>query len=113
MTKASAVHKIAGSGFNPTLARALPLSMRSARFGKDIAITQHARERMREREIDEATLFDTIETGELKRVEGAHCFIFKHHRARRDNLVCAAVVVDETRLIVKTVMIRWKLRGTA
>lgn len=85
--------------------------MRSTRFGKDVAITVHAHERMRERDIDEATLLDTIETGVLQRIEGDHAFVFKHHPSRRDNLVCAAVV-DEDRLIVKTVMIHWRLRGT-
>ena len=86
--------------------------MRSACFGKEVVITEHARQRMREREVEEGTLLDTIETGELRRIDEVHCFIFKHHAARRDNLVCAAAV-DEARLIVKTVMIRWKLRGTA
>jgi len=85
--------------------------MRSTRFGKDVVITDHAHERMRERDIDAAMLLDTIETGTLQRAEGIHAFVFKHHPSRRDNLVCAAVV-DADRLIVTTVMIHWRLRGT-
>ena len=39
--------------------------MHSARFGKDVIVTDHAKERMAERNIDEAELSDLIETGDI------------------------------------------------
>jgi Domain of unknown function (DUF4258) len=84
--------------------------MWSVRFGKYIAITDHARIRMVERGLDDAVLLDLVETGSLKHVGGQHLFIFKPLPGRHDNLVCAAAV-NESALVIKTVMINWTLRG--
>jgi hypothetical protein len=81
----------------------------SRRFKKGIIVTNHARERMLERDIDESVLLDLIETGELRLADEQHLFIFRSIPARRDNLVCAALV-DEDALVVKTVMVNWTLR---
>ena len=81
----------------------------SIRFIKDVIVTNHARERMTERGIDDATLLDLIETGEIKRVDKEHLFIFKRIEGRRDNLVCAAAV-EEAHLVIKTVLVNWTLR---
>jgi uncharacterized protein YuzE len=59
---------------------------------------------MMERRIDEAMLSALIETGEIKRTEGEHLFIFKYFPSRRDNLVCAAAVEEES-LVIKTVLV--------
>jgi hypothetical protein len=83
--------------------------MHSARFGKAVVITDHARARMAERGIDETMLSDLIETGDLKRIDDQHLFVHKHFAARHDNLVCAAAVEEEF-LVIKTVMVNWTLR---
>lgn len=84
--------------------------MYSQRFAKEIVVTAHARSRMKERGIDEATLAALLETGGLKRVDGVRLFIFKHFPGRHDNLVSAAAV-DDAALVIKTVMVNWTLRG--
>ena len=84
--------------------------MYSARFGKDVIVTDHAKDRMAERNIDEARLSDLIETGDIHRADVAHVFIHKHFPDRHDNLMCAAAV-EEDHLVIKTVMIDWTLRG--
>jgi len=54
--------------------------MYSKRFGKAIIVTNHARARMAERNVDELAL------------------------------VCAAAV-EESQLVIKTVMVNWVFRG--
>ncbi|MDP2829707.1 MAG: hypothetical protein Q8O37_14015 [Sulfuricellaceae bacterium] len=62
--------------------------------------------------IDDATLEDVIEEGELKRRDELNLWVFKHIHGRADNLICAAVV-EETSVMVKTVMINWELEDEA
>lgn len=83
--------------------------MYSRRFAKQVVVTDHARLRMKERAIDDAMLAELVETGDLKRMEGEHLFIFKHFPGRHDNLVCAAAV-EEDHLVIKTIMVGWSLR---
>jgi hypothetical protein len=47
---------------------------------------------MARREIDMAVLQVLVETGEIKRRDASHLWIFKRIENRTDNLVCAAVV---------------------
>ena len=75
----------------------------SPRFKKAIHVTEHAKKRMIERSIDDQLLFNLIETGELKFKDSKHGWIAKFYENRNDNLICAAVVIDQT-VIVKTVM---------
>lgn len=56
-----------------------------------------------ERGIDEARLFDLIETGETRHKDAVRLWIVKHYGDRNDNLLCAAVVL-ESALVVKTLM---------
>lgn len=83
--------------------------MYSRRFGKVVVVTNHARARMVERNVDDMTLLDVIETGRAQRVDEQRLFLYKRIGGRRDNLVCAAAV-EEMRLVVKTVMVNWRLR---
>lgn len=83
--------------------------MYSRRFGKVVVVTNHARARMVERNVDDLTLLDVIESGRAKRVDEQRLFLYKHIAGRRDNLVCAAAV-EEMQLVVKTVMVNWRLR---
>ena len=83
--------------------------MYSKRFGKDVVVTDHARKRMSERNIDASILNGLIETWSIRRMDLEHLFIYKQYPDRHDNLMCAAAV-EEDHLVIKTVMIRWTLR---
>ena len=77
--------------------------MYAQRFGLEVYITRHARERMLQRHISEALLSVLLETGQTRYKDDTHLWIAKIVAGRSDNLICAAVVLED-RLIVKTVM---------
>jgi hypothetical protein len=77
--------------------------MFSVRFNREVQITDHARERMVARSIDEIRLLDLIETGETKYKDDVRLWIFKSYEDRDDNLICAAAVVESV-LVIKTIM---------
>lgn len=77
--------------------------MYSKRFKRDVHITRHARERMQQRGLNEAQLSELLETGDTRFKDDTRLWIAKAFAQRTDNLVCAAVVL-ENQLIVKTVM---------
>lgn len=81
--------------------------MFSLRFQLTVVVTPHARKRMLERELTDAQLLDIIETGVDKDAGAGHHWLFKHLDGRNDNLLCAAVVLDNA-LVVKTVMHHWE-----
>lgn len=74
-----------------------------------MVVTDHAHARMREREISEPGLADLVETGDIRYSNERHLFIYKHLSGQHDNLVCAAASVEDA-LVIKTVMINWRLR---
>jgi len=80
----------------------------SQRFGRNIRLTHHVRDRMKKRGVSEAMLLDLIETGELRHASASDFWIFKHYNDRKDNLVCTAVLLAQA-VIVKTVMVDWRL----
>lgn len=80
---------------------ALPLF--SQRFQREVCITRHARERLRERSISEVLLLEVIDTGEARYKDETHLWAFKSFPERDDDLLCAVLVLED-RLIVKTVM---------
>jgi len=84
----------------------------SKRFGKNVWVTNHARESMQRRSIDAATLERVIEEGEIKRRDEVNLWIFTHIQERADNLICAAVV-EQAAVVVKTVMVNWELEDGA
>jgi len=63
---------------------------------------------MLERQVSQAELIDLIETGDIKYRSETHWWFYKDLPGRGDNLVCAAVQKGQA-LIVKTVMINWRL----
>jgi len=77
--------------------------MYSQRFHRPVQLTQHARRRMAEREISEELLMDLIDTGEVRHKDERRLWIAKRYESRTDNLICVAVVLENT-VIVKTVM---------
>lgn len=80
----------------------------STKFSKNVWITRHARNSMQRRGIDDATLEQVIEEGNVKRRDETSLWVSLHIQGRTDNLICAAVV-EETAVVVKTVMINWEL----
>lgn len=82
--------------------------MKSKRFNKPIILTHHAIEQMAERQIDESTLQDLIDSGDVKYKDDQHLWIYKAYTEREDNLLCAAAI-ERNNLIIKTVMINWEL----
>ena len=83
--------------------------MKSQRFGREVRITRHAFERMRDRGITESLLYDLIETGTARHKDDVWLWIFKSYTDREDNLICAAAVLEDE-LIIKTVMHHFELR---
>jgi len=77
--------------------------MDSRRFSRPVTVTDHARQRMAERNVTEERLLDLIDTGEIRHKDASRLWIAKHYPERNDNLLCAAVVLEST-LVVKTVM---------
>ncbi|QBQ56227.1 DUF4258 domain-containing protein [Nitrosococcus wardiae] len=84
----------------------------SHRFKRQVWLTNHAIESMAKRGVVLDSVLDLIETGEIKPQEGAHAWIFKGYPERTDNLICAAVIVEQA-VIVKTIMVNWTLREKA
>lgn len=78
--------------------------MFSNRFQRTIWLTFHATLRMKERQITEPLLLDLIETGIAKYKDDRHLWLFKTYLERSDNQLCAAAILNDEALIVKTVM---------
>ncbi len=81
--------------------------MNSKKFGLQIQVTYHARKRMAERRISEDLLKEIIETGQTRYKDESRLWIFKHIEGRDDNLICAAVALEDN-LVVKTIMHHFK-----
>lgn len=86
------------------------LQVISNRFSRTIVFTRHAVARMNERGIDEALILELVETGIVRQRDSSHMWIAKAFAGRSDNLVCAAVVVEDT-LVIKTVMHHFSWTG--
>lgn len=84
--------------------------MHCQRFDMDVHVTRHARERMAQRAISEAQLIELLETGHIRSKDDSRLWIAKIFSSRNDNLVCAAVVLED-KLIVKTVMHHFQWEG--
>ncbi len=80
----------------------------SARFGMDVVVTDHARDRMKKRDVSDAVLQQVVENGEVKYKDASHLWVYEHIEGREDNLICAAMVIENV-VVVKTVMINWGL----
>jgi hypothetical protein len=83
----------------------------SNRFAKTVWLTNHAIESMAKRRVALDEVQTLIEQGAFVQKSDGHGWIAYHFGARNDNLVCAAIVNDQS-VIVKTVMVNWKQRGT-
>jgi len=82
-------------------------SWHSDRFDKPVHLTHHARKRMIQRGLSQDLVEALIETGQVRRKDPEHWWIFATVAGRDDNLICAAVIRREA-LIVKTLMTHWE-----
>ena len=63
------------------------IAMFSIRFQRPIVITCHARVRMTERDVSDATLLEVIDHGETRYRDSTHLWAFMEFPDRNDNLV--------------------------
>jgi hypothetical protein len=78
-------------------------TMFSTRFQRPVLISSHAKIRMVERNISEAMLLEVIDSGDARYKDATHLWAFKEFPERRDNLLCAVLVLEDC-VVVKTVM---------
>ena len=83
--------------------------MHSARFDLPVVLTEHAKLRMVERNMDAALVLEIIDTGTLKDAGNAHYWLYKHINDRADNLLCVAAVIENA-VVIKTIMHHWEPR---
>lgn len=81
--------------------------MHSVRFDMPVVLTEHAKLRMIERNVDETLVLDIIDTGTLKDAGHTHYWLYKHFEGRADNLLCVATVIENV-VVVKTIMHHWE-----
>lgn len=84
-------------------------SFYSEKLGKNVWLTNHAIEAMAKRKITLPEVKKLIELGDYMDVEAGHGWIYYKFSERDDNLMCAAVVMGKA-IIIKTLMIRWRVR---
>ena len=74
----------------------------------DVVITDHAKASMKKRDVSDAVLQQIVEVGDVKYKDDCHLWVYAHIQDRVDNLICAAMVIENV-VVIKTVMINWEL----
>ena len=72
-------------------------------------LTNHAIESMAKRQITLPEIKTLIEEGDYKSGEGLNGWVYYNFPQRKDNSICAAVVLGQA-VIIKTVMIHLQLK---
>lgn len=72
-----------------------------------MALAEHARVRMADRNISAELVLEIIDTGIIKSAGSSHYWLYKHVPDRMDNLLCVAAVIDNV-VVVKTIMHHWE-----
>lgn len=80
--------------------------MLSARFGRTVVLTHHARTRMVEREVSVALLSEIIETGTAKWKDSTRLWLYLPSTDHGGALACVVAVLENV-LVVKTVMVHF------
>jgi hypothetical protein len=81
--------------------------MHSVRFNMPVVLTEHAKLRMAERQIDTLLVLEVIDTGTLKDAGSSHYWLYKYVNDRVDNLLCVAAVIENA-VVIKTIMHHWE-----
>lgn len=74
----------------------------------NVIITNHALQRMKERDITKELVLEVLESGDIKQKDEDRYWVYKHIRMRTDNLICLAVKIEKSDLIVITTLINWE-----
>ena len=81
--------------------------MHSVRFNMPVVLTELAKLRMAERQIDAVLILEIIDTGTLKDAGNSHYWLYKNISERADNLLCVAAVIENA-VVIKTIMHHWE-----
>ena len=75
-----------------------------------IQLTDHAQARMIERDVSERLLVTIVETGIVKPKpkQDRAFWVFTTIPDRADNLICVSLVIEDSDLVIKTVLINWR-----
>jgi hypothetical protein len=75
-----------------------------------IQITDHAQQRINERNVSISQLLTVLETGEVKvKPQKPNAYwVFADIPDRTDNFICVSLVIETKNLVVKTVLINWR-----
>ncbi|MGB0452179.1 MAG: DUF4258 domain-containing protein [Bacteriovoracaceae bacterium] len=74
-----------------------------------LIITQHALERMAQRDIPRSIVQEIIETGKSKaKKKPGKWWVYKKIKGRKDNNVSLSISIEEPHLIVITTLVDWR-----
>lgn len=73
-----------------------------------VVFTNHALQRMKERDISKELVLEILDSGQVKQKEEDKYWVYKNIHARTDNLICLAIKIEKSDLIVITALINWK-----
>jgi hypothetical protein len=74
-----------------------------------LIITQHAIERMKQRDIPKSLIREIIETGKAKaKSKKGRWWVYKTIKSRNDNDICLSIVIEEPNLVIVTTLIDWR-----
>ncbi len=74
-----------------------------------LVITQHAIERMAQRNVPRSLVKEIIETGKAKaKTKPGKWWVFKKVKRRPDNDICLSISIEDPQLIVITTLIDWR-----
>lgn len=88
----------------------MELTARFKNIKFDVQLTNHAKDRMKERNVSTEVLISIIENGEIKsKPQKTNAFwVFAEIRNRSDNLISLSIVIEGKSIVVKTVLINWR-----
>ena len=85
------------------------MKVRFRKSSYEVVFTEHALLQMELRSLDQATVLEVIETGEVKAKESKNKFwVYKEILGRKDNLISVSISIEDPHLIVITTMINWR-----
>ena len=74
-----------------------------------LVLTDHAEERMKNRNIANELVVEILQSGIVKpKDKPNHFWVYKTIRGRKDNLICLSVLIEDPFLIVITTLINWR-----
>jgi hypothetical protein len=76
-----------------------------------LVVTDHAEERMKNRNIGKDVLVEILESGSvIPKDSPTHFWVYKVLGGRKDNAICLSISIEDPHLIVITTLINWRPR---